>query len=190
MSYTVRGKNQKNMGKSPAVSYVTPLIKRHLFQYYLCASRNLRYRKSHVPNIQKDEVSTTPDSSTMQNSLSDLETSGLRCAWAQVTKPAGTSPHPHWQASNSSCDNTQHRAAWLQRGGVVHFHSLITDPAPLGSQEANRVFSLLKVPLVKLTQVQKIKKLWKEYRPNTETCNSHEHSLSYSKSQDTRPNTE
>ena len=31
MSYTVRGKNQKNMGKSPAVSYVTPLIKRHLF---------------------------------------------------------------------------------------------------------------------------------------------------------------
>lgn len=53
------------MGKSPAVSYVTPLIKRHLFQYYLCASRNLRYSKSHVPNIQKDEVSTTPESSTM-----------------------------------------------------------------------------------------------------------------------------
>ena len=110
--------------------------------------------------------------------------------WAQVTEPAGTPPHPHCEPLTAAATTPNAERHGCQRGGAVHFHSLITDPAPLGSQEANRVFSLHKVPLVKLTQVQKMKKLWKEYRPNTETCNSHEHSLSYSKSQDTRPNTE
>lgn len=117
--------------------------------------------------------------------------SGLRCAlWAQVTKPAGTSPHPHCGPLTAAGTTPNTEPHGCQRRGLVHFPSSITNPAPLDSQGANHALSLLKVPLAKLRQAQKMKEPWKEYRPNIETCNSHEHSLSYCKSQDTRPNTE
>ena len=117
--------------------------------------------------------------------------SGLRCAlWAQVTKPAGTSPHPHCGPLTAAGTTPNTEPHGCQRRGAVHFPSIITNPAPLDSQGANHVLSLLKVPLVKLRQVQKMKKLWKEQRPNTETWDSHEHALSYCESRDTRPGTE